>query len=106
MDIDAESIKRSYSMNAMRIHAWNRHDSVTCEDVARPKPGAGELLVRVCASGVIAAELEWSTTWRTADGQARSSPILGHEFSGIVEQLGDDVANMAPADAVYGLNDW
>src|SRR6202043_3062702 len=30
--------------------------------------------------------------------------IPGHEFSGVVEQVGSDVAGYAPGDAVFGAN--
>src|SRR5271155_3621593 len=30
--------------------------------------------------------------------------IPGHEFSGVVEQIGSDVAAWAPGDAVFGAN--
>src|SRR5260221_5144905 len=31
--------------------------------------------------------------------------IPGHEFSGVVEQIGSDVAAYAPGDAVFGISD-
>jgi NADPH:quinone reductase-like Zn-dependent oxidoreductase len=77
------------------------------EDVPRPAPGAGEVLVRVHAAGVTPTELEWVPTWSTPSGGARPLPIIpGHELSGEVVAIGAGVGDLAPGDAVYGMNDW
>jgi NADPH:quinone reductase-like Zn-dependent oxidoreductase len=40
-------------------------------------------------------------------GEARPLPlILGHEFSGVVAEVGRGVTAPARGEAVYGLNDW
>lgn len=39
-------------MKAARIHRFGAPDVIVIEDVARPTPAAGELLIRVAASGV------------------------------------------------------
>jgi NADPH:quinone reductase-like Zn-dependent oxidoreductase len=44
---------------------------------------------------------------RTRSGEARPFPlILGHEFSGVVAEVGRGVTAPARGEAVYGLNDW
>lgn len=62
-----------------------------------PRPGEGELLIRVCAAGVTPTELAWSTTSHDSAGQKRTGAIPGHEFSGIVVETGEEV---------FGMNDW
>ena len=59
-------------------------------------PGPGELLVRIEAAGVCHSDLS------VVDGnRVRPVPmLLGHEAAGIVEQLGDGVADVAPGDRV------
>ena len=47
-----------------------------------PKPGRGEILVRIFAAGVTPTELLWYPTTHTRDGSKRLGAVPGHEFSG------------------------
>ena len=60
------------------------------EDAPVPRPGAGEVLVRVHATAVTPREFSWAPTWTTRTGEARPFPIiLGHKCSGEVEHRTD-----------------
>ena len=90
-------------MNAVRIHKFGSgpQDLVYEEDVMQPHPKEGEILVKVYATGVTRNEIVW--IWYNPD---ISLPlILGHEFSGIVEEVGPKVTNQSVGEAVYGLTD-
>jgi NADPH:quinone reductase-like Zn-dependent oxidoreductase len=90
-------------MKAVRIHKHRGgpQDLVYEEDVARPHPKEGEVLVKVCATGVTLNEIVW--IW---DSPGISLPlVLGHELSGLVEEIGRGVTNMKVGEAVYGLTD-
>jgi NADPH:quinone reductase-like Zn-dependent oxidoreductase len=75
-------------------------------EVAKPAPGKGEILIQVRAAGVTPTELIWYPTSYTKDGQPRAGAIPGHEFSGVVAELGDGAEGFAVGDEVYGMNDW
>src|SRR5580692_8495428 len=76
-------------------------------DLPQPRPGAGEVLVKIHATAVTPTEFEWFPTWNTPSAQPRPFPIvLSHEFSGVIESLGPNVTGLKNGDAVYGLNDW
>ncbi len=76
-------------------------------DLVKPTPKAGEVLVRVHATALTPTELNWYPTFHVASGAERPFPIvLGHEYSGVVEALGDEAAGFQVGEAVYGLNDW
>jgi NADPH:quinone reductase-like Zn-dependent oxidoreductase len=80
-------------MHAIRAHGSDP-TSLTYETVPRPTPGAGEVLVAVCATAVTAGELSWSETW----------PVIpAHDVSGVVAELGADVSDLTIGDEVYGL---
>lgn len=82
-------------------------EALVIGDVLRPEPGRGEVLVRVHATAVTPTEFNWSPTFNTRDGQPRTFPIiLSHEFSGIVEQVGEAVEGVKTGDVIYGMNDW
>src|SRR5262249_29163109 len=77
------------------------------EEAPQPRPGEGEVLVRVHAAGVIHTELSWVPTWTTRAGEPRPLPVIpGHEFSGEIAAVGADVRDVGVGDLVYGLNDW
>jgi NADPH:quinone reductase-like Zn-dependent oxidoreductase len=71
-----------------------------------PSPDQYELLIRVCAAGIIPAEVEWYPTSHTKSGGPRSGAIPSHEFSGVVAGLGDGVGSLELGRAVFGMNDW
>src|SRR5690242_5381928 len=94
-------------MKAICLRARGGPEVFSYEDVPRPRPGEGEVLVRVHAAGVINTELSWVPTWTTPAGEPRPWPVIpGHEFSGEIAALGDGVADLRVGDLVYGLNDW
>jgi NADPH:quinone reductase-like Zn-dependent oxidoreductase len=77
------------------------------ESAPAPRPGTQEVLVRVHAAGVTPTEIEWAPTWTARAGGPRPLPIIpGHEFSGEVDAVGPGVTDLAPGDAVFGMNDW
>ena len=66
------------------------------------------MLVRVHASGVSPAELDWRLTWLNHDGSQRTLPIIpGHELSGVVQAIGPGAGtDIAVGDEVFGLIDF
>jgi len=94
-------------MKAIRLHARGGPEAFAYEEAPQPRPGEGEVLVRVHAAAVTPTELAWVPTWTTRTGEPRSFPIIpGHEFSGEVAAVGGGVTDLAAGDLVYGLNDW
>ncbi|HYI50090.1 MAG TPA: NAD(P)-dependent alcohol dehydrogenase [Microbacterium sp.] len=72
-----------------------------------PAPGAGELLVRVEASDLSAADAALRSgspfPARLFAGLRKPRlPVLGADFAGIVEVVGDGVTRFAVGDAVWG----
>jgi NADPH:quinone reductase-like Zn-dependent oxidoreductase len=94
-------------MKAVCLHARGGPEALAYVDAPRPEPGDGEVLVQVHAAAVTPTEFQWAPTWTTPSGTTRPFPlILGHEFSGVVAEVGRGVTAPAKGEAVYGLNDW
>src|SRR6202046_2127175 len=93
-------------MKAMRLMNAAGGATLVEEDVPQPRPGPGEILVRVRAAGVIPTELGWYPTTHTKTGEARNGAVPGHEFSGKVAALGDGVTGVEVGQEIYGMNDW
>ncbi|HEX6776657.1 MAG TPA: NADP-dependent oxidoreductase [Ktedonobacterales bacterium] len=93
-------------MKAIRLHGRGGPDHLVYEDAPQPRPGAEEVLVRVCATGVIANELKWDVTYQTKAGSPRARPIPGRDLSGVVEEVGYGVTAPAKGDEVYAMLDY
>ncbi|WP_299035348.1 alcohol dehydrogenase catalytic domain-containing protein [uncultured Pseudokineococcus sp.] len=85
-------------MRAARLTATGSpRDVVEVVDVDDPRPGPGEVLVRVGATGVCATELHFLDGLLPAP---RFPVTLGHEVAGTVEAVGEGVAGSARPWAV------
>jgi 6-hydroxycyclohex-1-ene-1-carbonyl-CoA dehydrogenase len=84
---------------------YEAHQPLRVEEVPTPEPGPGEVLVKVAACGLCHSDLHYidhgTPTFK------KPPLILGHEVSGTIAGLGDDVAQWSEGDrvllpAVYG----
>ena len=89
-------------MKAVRLLEYG--GQLAFNDVPTPTIARDEILVKIKSTAVNHADL------LKASGTARQILpidlpwIPGHEFSGVVEQIGSDVAAWAPGDAVFGTS--
>ena len=85
-------------MKAARVLRFGPPGVIMNDDLPRPEPAAGQLLVHVKAAGVG----NWDALVR--EGKIPNEPlplILGYELSGIVEAIGPDVSGFMSGDEVY-----
>jgi NADPH:quinone reductase-like Zn-dependent oxidoreductase len=93
-------------VKAIRLHDRGGPEQLFFEDAPAPEVRAGDVLVRVFATGITPAELTWDETYQHADGTPRIPSIPGHEVSGVVERVAPGVDDFRPGDEVYGLADF
>jgi NADPH:quinone reductase-like Zn-dependent oxidoreductase len=93
-------------MKAVRLYGSRGSARVVLEEIPTPEIGTGQVLIRVHATAVTPGELEWYTTLHTPNGEPRSQQILGHEFSGVIEEIAAGITGLEKGDAVYGMNNW
>jgi NADPH:quinone reductase-like Zn-dependent oxidoreductase len=92
-------------MKAVRFHSYGAPDVLVYEDVPRPEPVAGEVLVKVYAAAVNPID------WKIRAGHMRGFRnyplpfIPGWDVSGVVESAGAGVTQWKPGDEVYGRPD-
>src|SRR5260370_24235167 len=90
-------------MKAVRLLEYG--GQLVFNDVPTPTIARDEILVKIRSTAVNHLDLV------EASGTARQILpidlpwIPGHEFSGIVEQIGSDVAACAPGEAVFGASE-
>ncbi len=91
-------------MKAIQIFKYNKQDiSATLVEIAKPAIQADEVLVRIKAAGVNPLDNKI-----TRGGVKMLVPhqlplTMGHEFAGIVEEVGSQVQGLSVGDRVYGL---
>lgn len=93
-------------MKAMQVNPTVQGPVLIAAELPQPRPGEGELLIRVCAAGVTPTELRWYPTVQTKEGTPRIGAVPGHEFSGVIAGLGNNTRGFQIGQEVYGLNDW
>jgi NADPH2:quinone reductase len=89
-------------MRAVVITEPGEAEVLRVATVPRPKPGPGDVLVRVAASGVNRADLlQRRGAYAAPEGFPQDIP--GLEFAGTVEATGPGVGSWKPGDAVMGI---
>ena len=88
-------------MRAVICRAWGAVDDLTVEDVAAPKPGPGQVVIDVKATGV-----NYADSIMVA-GRYQTKPSLpfspGLETAGVVARCGDGVTRYRPGDRVMAI---
>ncbi len=86
-------------MRAMVLTAFGGPENFHLQDVPKPTPGRGEVLVRVHATSVnpVDYKIRKDGTW----AGVRPPAILGYDVSGVVEGLGPGVRDFRTGDEVY-----
>lgn len=88
-------------MMAWRVHEFGPPEVMKFEELARPVPGSGEVLIRVEAAGVG----PWDA-WIRAGKSVLPQPLPltpGSDLSGEVVEVGAGVSDLDPGDLVYGV---
>jgi NADPH:quinone reductase-like Zn-dependent oxidoreductase len=89
-------------MRAVRFHEYGPPSVLVVDEIDRPEPRAGEVLIRVHAAGVNPID------WKFRAGYLKDfMPLVlphtpGLDVSGTVESLGEGVSDFAIGDRVFG----
>lgn len=87
------------TMKAVRIKKFGGPETIAVEDVPRPQPKPGEVLVRVHASSINPMD------WKLREGMMKDLPLPftpGGDFSGVIEELGSGVSDFTRGQEVFG----
>ena len=91
-------------MKAVLCKAWGPPESLVVEDVPSPRPGKGQVLVTVKASGVNFPDVLIIQNKYQVKPDLPFSP--GGEIAGVVKAVGEGVRGFMPGDAVIALIGW
>ena len=88
-------------MKAFRLVQYGKPGEY-CE-VPRPKPGKGEVLIKMKAAGLCRSDLDMVDSEPGSDPYATAvdAPCtLGHENAGVIAELGEDIDDLAIGEGV------
>ena len=88
-------------MKAARILQVGPPEVITYDEMTRPQPRSGEVVVRVLAAGVG----PWDALIRAGQSAVTQElpVILGSDLAGIVSVVGSNVSDFQPGDEIYGV---
>jgi len=90
----------SIEMRCLIVDAAN--GPLRLASIQRPMPGAGQVLVRIKASGVNPLDLK-IRAGQAAHARQALPAVLGIDLAGTVESVGDGVSGWVPGDEVYAM---
>ena len=83
-------------MKAGVVHA---REDIRFEDIEKPVPKAGQVLIKVKYTGICGSDVP-----RVNGDACHFYPnVLGHEFSGVIEEVGEGVTSLKTGDRVAGV---
>ncbi len=94
------------TMSAIRLHTYGGPEVLVKDEVPRPEPAPGEVLVQVHAAGINPLD------WKVRQGHARQwlqhhLPLIpGWDVSGVIAAVGPDVVSFKEGDQVFGMLDF
>jgi len=93
-------------MKAVRVHELGGPEVLRYEETTTPKPGRGEVLVKIEAAGVNFLDIYYRSGFHWGGHHGRALPYTpGAEAAGTVVELGSDVAYFKTGDRVaYGIS--
>ena len=98
------SANAAKNMKAMLLPRFGDMDQFRLEDIERPAPKPGEVLVRIAGTSVNPVDVKARAGELLPMFPAERLPLLlGFDASGRVEEVGAGVANWKIGDAVYGF---
>ena len=87
-------------MKAVRFSRFGGPEVLEIADLPDPHPGPGQVRIAVRAAGV--NPKDWKKRKGLMDRQLPQA--LGHEAAGVVDELGEGVADVAVGDRVFGFS--
>src|SRR6185503_1635955 len=81
----------------MKVLLYPEYSHLEIADQSEPKPGEGEVLLRVSACGICGSELE---AFKKRSPRRVPPLVMGHEFCGVVEEVGPQVSTLAAGQRV------
>jgi NADPH:quinone reductase-like Zn-dependent oxidoreductase len=90
-------------MKAMVMPHHGGPEVLVAEQVERPAPAAGEVLIEMAAAGLNPVDTQVRAGSWVPDAMGRPPMILGWDVAGTIAEVGDAVTSLEPGDRVFGM---
>ncbi|MGC1301419.1 MAG: NADP-dependent oxidoreductase [Caulobacteraceae bacterium] len=90
-------------MKAVRIHEFGGPEVLQIEDLDRPEPQSGEVLIEILAAGVNPVDYKIRKGLYPAVKAEDLPVVLGRDAAGFVRQAGPGVKTFAEGDAIFAM---
>lgn len=81
----------------MQALVLNEHQKLELRELEIPDPRHDQVRIKVKRAGICATDIEY---WKRGSNRLQLPVVLGHEASGIVDKVGDEVTKFKPGDRV------
>ena len=89
-------------MKVMQLTAYGKKAEFELADIAKPEPGAGHVLIKIAATSVNTVDTMIRNMGKELPLSPETPAVLGMDFTGTVEAVGEGVTAIAKGDEVYG----
>jgi len=89
-------------MKAMVLNEYGENATFELSEVVKPEVKVGEVLVKIVASSVNTVDTMIKNMGKDLPLSPDAPAILGMDFAGIIEKIGDGVEGFSVGDEVYG----
>ena len=89
-------------MKVMQLTAYGKKAEFELADIAKPEPGAGHVLIKIAATSVNTVDTMIRNMGKELPLSPETPAVLGMDFAGTVEAVGEGVTAIAKGDEVYG----
>ena len=93
-------------MKSVQIVSWGTTDDLEVRDIPTPEAGAGQVRVKVQATGLNPVDWKIIEVMQDKPGGYGAHIVLpsgnGNDYAGVVDQVGEGVTGVSVGDAVFG----
>jgi NADPH:quinone reductase-like Zn-dependent oxidoreductase len=93
-------------MKAVRIHSFGGPEVLRIDEILKPQPGHGEVLVRVAAASINPVDYKMRKGGYPRMTERDLPAGLGRDVAGVIEEIGDNVEGVVPGEPIFAHLGW
>jgi (R,R)-butanediol dehydrogenase/meso-butanediol dehydrogenase/diacetyl reductase len=90
----------------MKALRWYARQDLRYDDIPEPFPGPGQIKVKIKVAGICGTDLKEYAAGPMMIRPEKAPVVLGHEFTGEVVGVGEEVKDFKTGDRVTGVGYW